>query len=140
MDVSKSPPLTVTVPSTAPAPWAQIAAQLPRLGRSGMTYRLVDPGRQYGGGKIHMLTYRGADGELLGVLYYYPTDFVDHGRIIQRGGTVNMWVHPAHQRRGIGAALGLEADRRWHVDLSAQRLTPGGLGVARRVQAARDAS
>ena len=71
---------------------------------------------------IDSLLYRGDDGVLLGMLNY-------------RGGKINGWVHPDHQRQGIGTALLVEAVSRWDdIDLLEQDYTfcgkPSFAGVA----------
>lgn len=77
---------------------------------------------QLGGVMVDCLLYRNDDGILLGILNY-------------RAGKINGWVHPDHQRKGIGGALLVEAMNRWDdINLEEQdyrfRGKPAFAGVA----------
>ncbi len=77
---------------------------------------------EFGGVLVDSLLYRDDDGVLRGILNY-------------RAAKINMWVHPDHQRKGIGTALLVEAMNRWDdIDLLAQDYTflgkPSFVGVA----------
>jgi GNAT superfamily N-acetyltransferase len=139
------PPLIATLPDDSVRAWDEIARTHPKDGPPGLHHEEVhvapgsDPRTRTGwsGGTVHVLTHRNSRGRLTGVLYYYPDEFhgVDRGVVaVQRAGSVNMWVDPARQGRGIGTALVMEGNRLWpEIDLSGLDLTEGGAAMARRV-------
>lgn len=134
-------PLMAMMPEHWMAPWKLVASQLPAKGEPGTTYEELDPGREFGTGKIDALLHRDKYGRLMGVLYYYRVEFGTPGHFpYQPAGSVSMWVDPGWHRKGIGRVLALEAIRRWpELDLAVQNYTPGGLAMARVAQEARAA-
>ncbi|SRR6266540_5451457 len=74
---------------------------------------------------VDCLLWRGEDGTLLGILYYYPNDVP----LYERAGNVNILVDPDRRREGIGTRLLAEAYRRWLLDFDTQDYTSAGLGL-----------
>ncbi len=70
---------------------------------------------------IDCLLWRDEAGLLRGILNYYPTD-----SRWERQGAVNVFVDPDCRRRGIAAALIVEALARWPIDLQQQRYSAAG--------------
>ena len=69
------------------------------------------------------------EGRLVGILNRYPMDFPP----LERRGNVNVWVHPEHQRQGIGAELVRAALDRWVIDFTQQRYTTSGANLANKI-------
>jgi hypothetical protein len=63
-------------------------------------------------------------GLLVGILNHYPEGGEDD---LEQAGNVNLWVRPNRQRQGIATALLIEANRKWHIDINQQKLTPDGV-------------
>ncbi len=76
---------------------------------------------------VACLLYRDETGKLLGILNYYTRETP-----FEQRGNVNIWIHPEHQRQGIGTALLAEASRRWEIDFLQQRYSPAGLSLVRK--------
>lgn len=142
LDHDQVVPLMAMVPDHRPAPWKIVAAQLPKSGAFGITYHQFNPGPEYGGKMVDALVHRNRKGRVTGVLYYYRVEFGTPGSFpYQAAGSINMWVDPARQGRGVGRALTLAAIERWpDIDLGVQSYTRGGLAMARIAQEARRAS
>jgi GNAT superfamily N-acetyltransferase len=78
---------------------------------------------------VDCLLYRDDDGELVGILNYYPAAYPP----FERASNANLWVRPDRRRQGIGRALGLEALRRWEFPgpREERRITGSGAILAR---------
>ena len=115
-------PLIEDVP--AMLSWETQVGQYPATGAPGLGYfpgvtRL---------GTIDCLLWRNEAGEVVGILNHYPFRTPEG----QEPGSINIWVAPGWQRRGIASRLADEALRRWPIDLSQQRFTAEGAEATRR--------
>lgn len=108
-----------TVTDRAFLTWESQVSQYPEHGPPGISYMR---GQLTPTHHVDCLLYRDEEGTLLGILNHYPADLPP----AQREGSVNIWVHPAHRRSGIGRALVLEAVERWEVRRFAQNFTKSG--------------
>jgi len=99
--------------------WESQASQYPGHGPPGISYMRGQLTPTY---HVDCLLYRDEAGMLLGILNHYPADLPP----AQPKGSVNVWVHPAHRRSGVGRALILEAFERWEVRRYAQAFTKSG--------------
>ncbi|GEM_PF-5193614 len=99
--------------------WESQASQYPQQGPPGITYLRGQASPTY---YVDCLLYRDEDGGLLGILNHYPIEIPKY----QREGSVNIWVHPAHRRSGVGRALIAEAVERWEIRRHGQDLTESG--------------
>lgn len=108
--------------------WESQASQYPRTGAPGISYFR---GEVTAGFHVDCLLYRDDDGELIGILNHYPTDFPPY----ERRGNVNIWVRPDRRRQGIGTQLSLESVRRWEpIEAEKVRYTRAGLEWATAVE------
>lgn len=115
--------------------WDSQVTQYPPKGRPGIEYFRGN----HDGLPIHCLLYRDPEGDIVGILNYYPQDLYEEGQnsvvVIHKGprnkveqkGQIKVWTHPDLQRQGIATNLVSEALRVWHVDLYNQiTITPQG--------------
>jgi GNAT superfamily N-acetyltransferase len=77
------------------------------------------------------LLWRDGDGELKGILMYYPIDYPCG----DKAGEFEVVVHPRYRRQGIATKLLAEAVRRWNIDLTKQRYTRDGAAFAKAFEA-----
>ena len=89
-------------------PWEGQAAQFPPIGEPGLGYeqRTIGPPKQPT--IVDCLSYRDANGVLIGILYHY-----NENNPFQEPDTMNIMVDPNRQREGAGTALLREATTRW---------------------------
>ena len=119
LSVRAVPPRSPLVASRQILEWSTQQWQYPPIGRPGLSYFPgVTPL-----GTIDCLLWRNEAGELIGILNHYPFRTAEG----QEPGSINIWVHPEWQRRGVATRLIEEADRRWQLDFNAQSLTPAGV-------------
>jgi len=102
--------LTADIPDSAMPTWESQAAQYPRSGPPGISYFRGEVSDSY---HVDCLLYRTENGELVGILNHYPADFPPY----ESEGNMNIWVHPAHRRKGIGTDLFEQAFMRWEPQL-----------------------
>ena len=126
--VPPSGPLSVT---SQIADWDSQAHQYPPTGEPGLGYFAGQTPQ----GVIDCLLWRSSTGELVGILNHYPF-LTPEG---QEPGTVNLWVKPGWQRRGIGRRLARAAAERWSLDMNQQRYTSEGAAAAQKWYALRQA-
>jgi GNAT superfamily N-acetyltransferase len=69
------------------------------------------------------LLWRNEAGEVVGIFNHYPFRTPEG----QEPGSINVWVKPGWQRRGIANRLGDEAVRRWAIDIGRQTYTQAGI-------------
>jgi GNAT superfamily N-acetyltransferase len=116
-------PIPPERPLVADAPqildWDTQVGWYPPTGPTGVSYF---PG-ETPLGTIDCLLYRNEAGELVGIFNHYPFRTPEG----QEPGTVNVWVKPGWQGRGIATRLGEEAVRRWRIDIGRQTYTPAGV-------------
>lgn len=115
-----------SIPDNLIFSFASQACQFPAYGPQGLQTLTV----RENGHPIHCALYRDAQGRLVGILYHYPVD-IDPW---EKAGNVNIYVHPDHQREGIGTSLAKRASDRWGpFDFGQQRYTAAGLALARKL-------
>jgi ribosomal protein S18 acetylase RimI-like enzyme len=118
--------LRATIADWAMFPWETQAEQYPSTGPSGISYFR---GELEGSPHVDCLLYRNEAGELLGILNYYSVDMAQ----LEKAGNVNIWIHPEHQRQGIGTLLLDEADKRYGpLNFRQQRYTEAGVAFTER--------
>jgi GNAT superfamily N-acetyltransferase len=115
-------PLEPTAPTMLA--WETQAPQYPPSGPPGVSYY---PGRTPLG-VIDCLLWRNEAGEVVGILNHYNFQTPEG----QAAGSMNIWVKPEWQRRGIATRLADEARRRWDIDLVHQSYTPEGAAATMR--------
>lgn len=129
------------VPGEGHWSWASQARQYPEHGSPGVRYEhfdtvigeVTDPfGVEHKiTAAVDVLLHYSVTGHLTGILCHYPQTIMltlPGGREmpLEEAGNVSLWVHPRRRRRGIGAALLAECERRWSIDWWAQKYTEGG--------------
>jgi GNAT superfamily N-acetyltransferase len=129
------------LPETAPYPFEFVASQFPRLGTPGNEHvrqRILAvvvkfPNRdQPLWTTTDALLSRDDDGNLVGVLIYYPEGFTAFGCYeIEKPGNLTIYVHPDRRRQGIATRLNEEAERRWTLPTGQQNYTDDGRAFAR---------
>lgn len=109
----------VSIPQAEVYSFASQAWQYAQFGVPGVSYyRGWLDVRTY----VNCLLFRDEHGLLIGVLNHYPI-----GRPLEKAGNVNIFIHPAHKRQGIGTALVTECIKRWGpINFDQQRYTPEG--------------
>lgn len=113
------------------AAWETQEPQYPDIGPPGLSYFAGETAL----GTIDCLLWRSEAGELVGILNHYPFRTPEG----QEPGTLNVWVKPGWQRRGIGRRLAREATERWDVDANRQSYTDAGATALVRWYAVRQA-
>jgi GNAT superfamily N-acetyltransferase len=110
-------PLVPTAPGILD--WETQVAKYPPTGPPGLSYFPgVTPL-----GTIDCLLWRNEAGEVVGIFNHYPFRTPEG----QEPGSINVWVKPGWQRRGIANRLGDEAVRRWAIDIGRQTYTQAGI-------------
>lgn len=119
--------ITLPAPTLDPTrlSWSSQVHQYPR-GRPGLTCFQATH-EDYPLAPIDCLIERDRQGYVIGILNHFGHDMPP----LERAGNVNVLVHPAMQRRGIGTRLLLTAMDLWpDIDLMAQTYTPAGRSLA----------
>lgn len=89
-------------------PWEGQVAQFPPFGEPGLGYEQRIIGPQDNTTVVDCLTYRDANGVLIGILYHY-----NENNPFQEPDSLTFMVNPDRQREGAGTALLGDAVRRW---------------------------
>jgi len=115
-----------TIPQSLVFSFAGQAGQYPQYGMPGISYfKGVISAKVW----VNCLLFRDEHGILLGVLNHYPMTSV-----WEEAGNVNVFIDPAHKRKGIGTALVAECIARWgQINTAQQRFTPEGAAWAERL-------
>jgi GNAT superfamily N-acetyltransferase len=114
--------------------WDSQAQQYARAGASGIRYERHQIPKAWPPHAVsECLLYYDDKGVLRGILNYFPiTASVPLGNgwvAEERAGSVNVWVDPARQRRGIASTLLADAVRRWKIDFERQEYTAEGAAL-----------
>jgi len=128
--------LQVTIPSDSVDSWRSQACQYSPTGTPGIEYQRYVV-TDFGPDAIsECLLFRDADGDLRGVLNYFPNNIPFKkgtpawercGRQwIEKAGNFNVLVDPSYQRRGVGTTLLRAATERWEIDFGQQDYTLEG--------------
>ena len=89
-------------------PWQGQAAQFPPFGEPGLGYEQRTIGPPEKRTVVDCLTYRDANGVLIGLLFHY-----NENNPFQEPDSLTFMVNPDRQREGAGTALLGEAVSRW---------------------------
>ncbi|HWE56021.1 MAG TPA: GNAT family N-acetyltransferase [Acidimicrobiales bacterium] len=107
--------------------WDTQADQYPAVGPAGLSYFRGELDSEH---FVNCLLARDDHGRLIGILNHYPADIASR----ERRGNVNIWVHPEHQRQGIGSTLVKEMlSRGWAVNPFTAQVSSRGASLARRL-------
>lgn len=107
--------------------WREIGNQYDECGPGGIScesyeVKLPLPDGSTGVAESKTLLHRGAEGDLRGVLNYFPDGFPG----IEEPGNFLVVVRPDCRGQGIGTALVSEADRQWNLNFLQQTYSADG--------------
>jgi GNAT superfamily N-acetyltransferase len=105
--------------------WKSQACQYPPTGEPGIT--LISPTITIRGHDTVvdcLLYYSALTGQLIGIFNHYNENNPE-----QEPGSANLWVHPEHQRQGIGTLLLRRADELWDLQDQAEYTKEGNAWI-----------